>query len=82
MDLKYPKEWQKLDNDYPLAPDKLEVKKEMSDYQLKIDGDYSFSTGNVKKLIADFDKETYMLYYQNMQLYLRLGLKIKKYMVY
>ena len=54
MDLKYPKESYKLDNDYHLAPDKLEVKKEMSDYQLKIAGNYNFSIGNVKKLISDF----------------------------
>ena len=33
--LKYPKEIQELHNDYPLAPDELEIKREMlSDYQL------------------------------------------------
>ena len=36
-DLEYPKELEELHNDYPLAPDKIEIKKEMlSDYQLKI----------------------------------------------
>ena len=36
-------------NDYPLATDELQVKKEMfSDYQLKIADDYDFSIGNVK----------------------------------
>ena len=39
--------------------------------------------GNVKKLVANFfDKEKYLLYYENLQLYLRLGLKLKKYIVY
>ena len=34
VDLEYPKE---LMNDYPLAPDKIEIKRErLSDYQLKI----------------------------------------------
>ena len=38
IDLEYPKEFQKLYNDYPLVPDKIEIKIEMlSDYQLKID---------------------------------------------
>ena len=37
VDLEYPKELQELHNDYPLAPDKTEIKREMfSDYQLKI----------------------------------------------
>ena len=34
-DLKYPKELSELHNDYPLAPDKIEIKKEiLSNYQL------------------------------------------------
>ena len=37
IDLEYPKELRELQNDYPLAPDKIEIKREMlSDYQLKI----------------------------------------------
>ena len=37
VDLKYPKELHKLDNDHPLAPDKIEIKREMlSEHQLKI----------------------------------------------
>ena len=37
VDLEYPKELQVLHNDYPLAPDKIEIKREMlSEYQLKI----------------------------------------------
>ena len=35
--------------------------------------------GNVKKLVPSFfDKEKYVLHYGNLQLYLRLGLKLKK----
>ena len=60
VDLEYPKELRELHNDYPLAPDKIEIKREMlTDYQLKI---------------AD--------HYENFQLYLRLGLKLKKYIIY
>ena len=37
LDLEYPQELRELHNDYPLAPDKIEVKREMlSNYQLKI----------------------------------------------
>ena len=37
VDLGYPKELRELHNDYPLEPDKMEIKREMlSDYQLKI----------------------------------------------
>ena len=36
VDLEYPKELHELHNDYPLAPNKIEIKREMlSEYQLK-----------------------------------------------
>ena len=36
IELEYPKELPELHNDYPLAPDKIEIKREMlSDYKLK-----------------------------------------------
>ena len=42
VDLEYPKELRELHNDYPLAPDKREIKREMlSDYQLKIADHYN-----------------------------------------
>ena len=38
--MEYPRELHKLHNEHPLAPDKLEIKREMlSDYQLKIADD-------------------------------------------
>ena len=40
---------------------------------------YNISISNVKKLVpVFFDKEQYVLYYENLQLHLRLGLKLKK----
>ena len=73
-----------LQNDYPLAPDKVEGKREMfSNYQIKFADFYKILLGNVKKLVPDFlDEEKYVLHYENLQLYLSLGLKIKKYIVY
>ena len=92
VDLEYPKELRELRNDYPLAPDKIEIKREMlCEYQLKITHLYNSSIGNVKKLVLNFsisnvkkivlkpfDKEKYALHYENLQLCLRLGLKVKR----
>ena len=51
----------------------------LSDYQLKIADLYNISIGNVKKLVPNFfDKEKYVIHYENLKLYLRLGLKLKK----
>ena len=51
----------------------------LSEYQLKIPDLYNTPISNVKKLVSDFfDKEKYILHYENLQLYLRLGLKLKE----
>ena len=59
VDLENLKELRELNNDYPLAPDKIQIKTEMLyDYQLKIADLYNISIGNVKKLVPNFfDKE-------------------------
>ena len=81
VDLEYPKELQEWHNDYSLAPDNIKIKREMlSEYQLRIAGLYSIPIGNVKKLVPNsFDKEKFVLHYKNLQLYLSIGLKLKKY---
>ena len=44
---------------------------------------YTIPVGDVKKLVADFfDEKKYALHLENLELYLRLGLKLKKYIVY
>ena len=67
VDLEYPKELQNFHNDYPLAPDKIKIKREMlSDYQLKIADPYNILIDNVKKLVPKFfDKEKYVIHYEN-----------------
>ena len=80
VDLDYPKE---------LAPNKIEIKREMlSDYQLNIADLYNIPIGNVKKLLPIFlffilfyfffDKEKCLLHYEYLKLYLKLRLKLKK----
>ena len=79
-DLEYPKELHKSLNNYPLAPGKIDIKREiLFEYQLKIADLYNIPIGNVKKLVPHlFDKEKYVIHYKNLQLYLRLGLKLRK----
>ena len=80
VDLEYPKEPHDLHNDYPIAPEKVKVSKNMlSTYCKKIAEKYNISIGLVSKLIPTLrDKKEYVLHYRNLQLYLDLGLKIKK----
>ena len=80
VDLEYPKKLRELHKDYPIAPDKIEINREiLSDYQLKFADLYNIPIGNVKKLVPNFfDKEKYVIHYENLKLYWRLGLKQKK----
>ena len=80
VDLEYPQELHDLHNDYPLGPEKAKVAKDMlSDYCKKIADKFNISSGLVHKLIPTLnDKEKYILHYRNLQLYLSLGLKLKK----
>ena len=50
-----------------------------SEHQLKTAYLYNIAIGNVKTLVAKFfDNKKYVIHYENLQLYLRLGLKLKK----
>ena len=80
VDLEYPQELHDLHNDYPLGPEKVKVTDEMlSNYCKKIQKKFNISTGLVHKLIPTLNnKQKYVLHYRNLQLYLDLGLKLKK----
>ena len=79
VDLVYPKELCKLHNDFSLVLLKIEIKEEMlSKCQVVIADFHNIPNGNVKKLLPTFfDEEKYVIYLEKLQLYLRLGLKLK-----
>lgn len=80
VDQEYPKELHDLHNDYPLAAEKIKATEDMlSKYAKEIKGKFNISIGQVSKLIPTLSKkEKYVLHYRNLQLYLDLGLKLKK----
>ena len=51
----------------------------LSEHQLRIVDLYNIPIGSVKKLeLKFFDKEKCVLHYKNLEIYLILGLKLKK----
>ena len=80
VDLECPQELHDMHNDYPICPERVKVSNDMlSGYCKKIAEKYIISIDLVSKLIPTLrDKKEYVLHYRNLQLYLDLGLKIKK----
>ena len=80
VDLEYPKDLHDRHNDYPLAAEKMKVTTDMlSPYCQDIQKQFGISIGQVSKLIPTLSsKKNYVLHYRNLQLYLYLGLKLKK----
>ena len=80
VDLEYPQELYDIHNDYPLAPEKINISKEwLSDYSLEIANAHNITTGTVKKLVPNLmNKNNYVIHYRNLQQCLELGMKLKK----
>ena len=78
--LDYPQELHELHNDYPLATEKMKVTPDMlSPYCKYIQEQFGITIGQVAKLIPTLSsKKNYVLHYRNLQLYLSLGLKLRK----
>ncbi|KAK3772394.1 hypothetical protein RRG08_031418 [Elysia crispata] len=79
VDLEYPQELHDRHNAYPLAPERMVVQKEwMSEYQHGLLGK-GMASAEVEKLVPNLrDKNHYVLHYLNLQLYLGLGLRLRK----
>ena len=80
VDLEYPAELHDLHNDYPLAPEQIEVQPDMlSPYCSHLREKFNVKVGGVRKLIPTLAaKKNYVLHYRNLQLYLSLGLRVTK----
>ena len=78
IDLEYPSELHDSHNDYPLAPENLEISQNMlSSYCSDIADEYGIKIGGVNKLVPNLDnKSKYVVHYRNLQLYLSLGMKL------
>ena len=80
VDLKYRWNLHDLHNDYPLAPEKIEVGYEiLSNYCKEIADWYGIKVGGVKKWIPNLgDKIVYIVDYRNLKYYFSLGMKLVK----
>ena len=78
VDLEYSDEVHELHNDYPLAPEKLEISNNMlSNYCSNIANKYDIKIGGVNKLVPNLgNKSKYVRHYKNLQLYLSLEMKL------
>ena len=80
-DLEYPIDLHDTHHDYPLAPERKRVSfAELSPYAKKICIDFNLkSSVRTPKLMATLlKKENYVLHFWNFQLYVKLGLVVKK----
>ena len=80
MDLEYPQELHDYHSDYPLAAEKKAVGIEhLSEHSKRILNILEREHIPAEKLVPNlWDKTNYVTHYRNLQLYLELGLKIKK----
>ena len=80
VDLEYCKELHDIHNDYPLCPEKGEVKyKMLSKYCKDIVDRYDIKVGGVRKLIPNLcDKVKHVNHYKYLLCYLSLGMKLVK----
>ena len=78
--MEYPQELHDKHNSYPLAPENTQVPDEwLSLYQKSLARDLNLGKDRTKKLLLTFrDKKKYVLHYRHLQLYLKLGMKLKK----
>ena len=79
VDLEYPDKIHDHHNDFPLAPQKLKIERDLqSDYCKSVSERHGVPTGLVPKLVTTLHNKTeYVLHYENLVLYLSLGLKLK-----
>ena len=80
VDLEYPEDIHDLHSDYPVAPERKAVaKEELSPYSQALYDELQVKGKPTEKLIPTlYNKKKYVIHYNNLQLYLRLGLRLTK----
>lgn len=80
VDLEYPESLHDLHNGLPLAPEKMHITEDMlSPYCLRLMKEMGVSSGTCSKLVTTLrGKKRYVLHYRNLQLYLSLGMRLKR----
>ena len=78
VDLEYPQHLHDLHNEYPLAPEPLEIKENMLSKQAKYMLKGKKFTPSTKLTPNLYNKTHYVTHYRNLQFYLQQGLKLTK----
>ena len=79
VNFEYPSELHNLYNDYPLAPEKLEISQNMLSNSFNIANEYRIKIGGVNILVPNLgNKSIYVVHYKNLKFYLSLGIKLTK----
>ena len=80
VDLIYPSHLHTRHNDFPLAPEKLNVKKlQLSQFCDNLKQRLQLGDSSIEKLIPSFlPKTNYVVHFKNLKLYLQLGLELAK----
>ena len=83
VDLEYSEELRELHNEYPLAPDKIEIKKEMlSKYKLMIADIYSIAIGIIKNSVPNFIDKKVCASLQKLITLFKVKVEARTYIVY
>ncbi|KMQ83424.1 hypothetical protein RF55_20086 [Lasius niger] len=80
VDLSYPQNLHKSHNEYPLAPEQLDITSEMlSPYVQELAEDLNLKIGKSTKLCPNLlPKTKYIVHYRNLKQYVSLGLQVEK----
>jgi hypothetical protein len=79
VDLEYPEHLHDLHDNYPLAPEHVNITGDMlSPHQRKLAEDLKVKVGGKKLCTTLHSKKNYILHYRTLKTYLELGMKITK----
>ena len=79
VDLEYPKELHDAHDQYPLAPEHLEIGEHLlSDDQRRMAEKFGVKIGGSKLCLTLLNKHKYICHYRNLKQYLKMGMRLKK----